>query len=64
MLVDESFDKFFNEKRLSNTELEFSSKPWITNAIKTTIRSKDHLYKGILKTKNFQQKEILYDKFK
>ena len=74
-LVNKSFDKFFNIfellldthaplKRLSNVELKYLSKPWITNAIKTSIRNKDWLYKRILRTKNLQQKEILYDKFK
>ena len=70
-LVDKSFDKFFNIlellldthaplKRLSNAELKFLTKPWITNATKTSIRNKDRLYKKILRAKNLQQKEILY----
>ena len=74
-LVDKSFDKFFKTfelllethvplKRLSNAEVKFSSKPWTTNAIKTSIRNKDRFCKRILRTKNLQQKETLYDKFK
>ena len=67
-LVDKSFDNFFIIiikllldthallKRLSNVELKFLSKPWITNARKTPMRNKDHLYKRILRTKNLQQK--------
>ena len=43
-------------------ELKFS-KPLITNAIKTSIRNKDCLYKTLLRTKNVQQKEILHEKF-
>ena len=45
-------------------ELKFLSKPWITNAIQTSVRKNGHLYKRILRTKNLQQKEILQDKFK
>ena len=70
-VVDKSFDKFFNIfellldthaplKRPSNAELKFLSKPWITNAVKTSIRNKDHLYKVILRTNNLQQQEILH----
>ena len=57
-LVDKSFDKFCNIfelildthaplKRLFNAELKFSSIPWKTNAIKTSLRNKDRLYKTI-----------------
>ena len=36
----------------------------MTNAIKTLRRNKDRPYERISGTKNFQYKEILYDKFK
>ena len=45
-------DKHAPVKELSKKEIKFSSKPWITKGIKTSIKEKNRLFKKYLKTKS------------
>ena len=49
--VSEVVDRHVPIKQLSKEEIKTKFKPWITPAIKTSIRKKNKLYKKYLKTK-------------
>ena len=57
-------DTYAPLKKLSNSELKLLSKPWITQGIMMSIKIKDNIYKKLLKSKTFEQKERPYNKFK
>ena len=57
-------DTYAPLKKLSNSELKLLSKPWITQGIMMSIKIKDKIYKKLLKSKTFEQKERPYNKFK
>ena len=50
--ISEIIDKHIPIKQLSKTEIKYHSKPWITPAIKVSIREKNKFYKQFLKTKS------------
>ena len=50
--LNQIIDKHLPFKKLSRKEIKFSSKPWITKGIKTSINLKNKLYKKYLKTKH------------
>ena len=51
-ILTQIVDKHIPIKQLSRRELKSYSKPWITSAIKISIRVKNALYKKFLKTKS------------
>ena len=51
-ILTQFIDKHIPIKQLSRRELKSYSKPWITSAIKTSVRVKNALYKKFLKTKS------------
>ena len=50
--ISQIVDKHIPIKQLSRRELKFKSKPWITSAIKRSIKVKNNFYKKFLKTKS------------
>ena len=52
--VSSIIDKHIPIKQLTKRELKIQSKPWITPAIRESIRKKNKLYKRYLKTKSQQ----------
>ena len=63
-IFENLLDTYAPLKRFSNSDLELLSKPWITHGIMTSINIKDKIYKKLLKSKNSEQKERLYNEFK
>ena len=50
--ISQIVNKHIPIKQLSRRELKFKSKPWITSAIKRSIKVKNNFYKKFLKTKS------------
>ena len=50
--ISQIVDKHIPIKQLSRRELKFKLKPWITSAIKRSIKVKNNFYKKFLKTKS------------
>ena len=63
-IFENLLDTYAPLQKLSNSELKLLSKPWITHGIMTSIKIKDNIYKKLLKSKNSEQKERLYNEFK
>ena len=51
-------------KKLTKKELNRINKPWLTKGILSAIKNKDKLYKKFLKSKETDNKNMLFDKFK
>ena len=60
--ISEFIDIHIPLKQLSKKESQFKTKPWITSAIRTSIKIKNKLYKKFLKTKSsyYQTKFKVY----
>ena len=51
-------------KLLTRNELKLKTKPWITKGILKSISIKNNLYKRYIKSKNSENKDLLFTKFK
>ena len=51
-------------KRLSNKQLKYKSKPWITQGIKKSMQKRDRLLRKFMKEKRIDERSFFYERYR
>ena len=62
--IDILLEAYAPLKKLNKKELEFLTKPWITQGLQNSIKNKNNIYSKLVKCKNQNLKEFYHNNYK